>query len=293
MRCLYKSLLPLLLMYIVVNPVRANEPEYEIYFKQFQPIGPGKSCDARNDGSREIVGTIVSWLSGLFTDVLDRAAQARLKQYTASYGNNLLYVDFDDPKLWLGNGDDQVSCFMLLRAPKVNDPDGPKNTKDAALVLAGRLWKNDEGLRVAAEVLEWNKLKAKHSGGDAAISASLVIHSVRNAQDGGKYWVSPEVLLVSEEVTVNKAKRKLLATGPGDIDLELGDSGQADFDKAKLLPLPPKLSGISGKSIVAFEITVAEAGRPSSGLKAWAKFLSDNKDELSGALADAIGKVVK
>ena len=92
---------------------------------------------SKRDGSREIVGTIVCWQSGLFVDVLGGAAQARLKQCTASYDNNLLYVDFDDPKLWLANGGDQVSCFMLLRAPKVSDPEGPKIPKTQRLFLLG------------------------------------------------------------------------------------------------------------------------------------------------------------
>lgn len=270
------------------HSARAAEPEYEVYFRQFKPDTLSGSCDSDIKLEANLTGIFVKWIAGLVVDAMDRAAQARLKLYTASYANKLVYVNFEDSRLWQGDEKAAMSCFAFMRAPK-----GSVNTSNAAMVMTGRLWRDEMGLRVAAETLSWNKLKAKHAGGDAAISASLVIHSVRNAPEGGKFWTSPEVLLVSEEAAITKGKGSSPVKGPGNIPLLKEGQTQVQWGEGITLPMPPKLNGNNGVSIVAFEIKVAEAGRPSSGPSAWAKFLSDNKDDLSGALSDAIGNVLK
>jgi hypothetical protein len=129
-------------------------------------------------------------------------------------------------------------------------------------------------------------MTARHSGKNAALSISFATHSLRNTPDGGSVWASPEALIVSQEHDIPKLK----PGGETNLDSELIKE-KLTYQDAVLLPLPPKLSGDDGNSLVAFQVTVVEAGRPSFGLRAYAKFLADNKDDLSEAMADALGKI--
>jgi len=241
-------------------------------------------------------GIFIDWIFSRVASGMNKKLKKRIEAYSESYSNAPGYQDMFTRTAWNGrkhpktDKDQKESCVVAQRVSckvaAASVANGTATCKDVAgselgLAVAIKLRNEGEYLRVLPVALELKRMKARHDGKEAAVSASVRIDAPVWSEDGaGARWTSGELGVASHKCVVPKGG---VATT---VCVKKYVVNEEAWIKSAVLPMPPK-------TVQAIVFTIGEVGEPSQGLKGFAEFMDANHGAMSGALSEAFQKKIE
>lgn len=254
---------------------------------------PNQADDTASRGqkflSSAVTGIVVDWIASTIVSAAKDRALRRVAEYSESYSNTPAYDEafvFADST----TGDicvtaKRITC-MVNRSDVLNGTASCVGASDRSTAFSiGIVLHPEAGNRVRVLPYAWSlaQLKPQHAreGENAAVSVRFQLDGLTNdPSNGGKKWTSGQAPIVTFSCPIKKDRTAVdgaceWGLNPSEVD--------ALWSSAPVMPLPPR-------TVAAPVFTVAEVGQPGRGLKLYAKFLEDKKDDISAVLADAMKK---
>lgn len=240
-------------------------------------------------------GILIDWMFSRVASGINKKLKKRIEAYSESYSNSPVYRDMFTSTAWNANkssktGKDQKeSCVVVQRVSckvaAISVANGSATCNGVAgselgLAVAIKLRNEGEYLRVLPVALELKRMKAKHDGKEAAVSASVRIDApVWSESSAGARWTSGDLGVASHKCVIPKGGVATTAC------VRKFVVDEAAWSKSAVLPMPPK-------TVQAIVFTIGEVGEPSQGLKGFAEFMDANHGVMSGALSEAFQKKI-
>ena len=239
--------------------------------------------------SPALIPIVLGWLADKLTGAVKDFVDAKIKEYSLSINSQPVHSDFYEKSMWFKKAADdeaQYSCFALVlrKCPKETAVSGvcPK-TVSPSVVAIGQFRRTTSYLQLRSiEVFAKGWEPPLDAGKSRSIALRLKLSSI---WWDGTQGHSSDVF----DAPLFSAKGY---SPTGNLTI-VGDSKPSNWATTPIYPLPSRSVGSDSPGFASVTASLAEAGEPPAGLTWLQGFLGDNKKDLSGALKDAIEKLVK